>query len=353
MESVVTLAPVAIAPALDATTRREEAFEFTGDGYEYFRIWIVNLMLSVATLGIYSAWAKVRRMEYFYRHTRLAGVAFDYHGKPLAILEGRLVAAALFGGYYLAGYVSPQLGLAAFALLAAIMPWLLNRSLAFKLYNSSYRGLRFHFDGSNREAYWVLLVLPILTVLSAFTLAPLWHHRLKQYQHANAAFGRTPFSIDAPVGAFYRAYLITALSVTALLAFSVVWLAGAGALLGPSGGIAVTLVVYVLAGTAIVSLTTAQVQNIVWRHTSLGACRFSCTLEGHRLLMISLTNLLATICTLGLFRPFADVRLTRYVLGELTLVAGGSLDDFTAGERQHVAATGEEASEIFDIDLGI
>ncbi|MCS6766168.1 MAG: DUF898 domain-containing protein, partial [Candidatus Protistobacter heckmanni] len=32
---------------------------FTGSGAEYFRIWIVNLSLSVLTLGIYSAWAKV------------------------------------------------------------------------------------------------------------------------------------------------------------------------------------------------------------------------------------------------------------------------------------------------------
>jgi uncharacterized membrane protein YjgN (DUF898 family) len=37
------------------------ALEFTGCAGEYFRIWIVNVCLSVLTLGIYSAWAKVRR----------------------------------------------------------------------------------------------------------------------------------------------------------------------------------------------------------------------------------------------------------------------------------------------------
>ena len=50
---------------------------FTGSGGEYFKIWIVNLLLTIVTLGIYSAWAKVRRNEYFYRHTRLAGAGFD------------------------------------------------------------------------------------------------------------------------------------------------------------------------------------------------------------------------------------------------------------------------------------
>jgi hypothetical protein len=56
---------------------RYEPFRFTGTGGEYFRIWIVNVMLSVVTLGIYSAWAKVRRLRYFYRHTRISGASFD------------------------------------------------------------------------------------------------------------------------------------------------------------------------------------------------------------------------------------------------------------------------------------
>src|SRR5262245_30780901 len=32
--------------------------EFTGAPGEYFRIWIVNLVLTILTLGVYSAWAK-------------------------------------------------------------------------------------------------------------------------------------------------------------------------------------------------------------------------------------------------------------------------------------------------------
>ena len=90
-------------PPVDPGPPREEAFSFTGSGSEYFRIWIVNLILSVVTLGIYSAWAKVRRLEYLYRNTRVAGASFDYHGRPLAILKGRIIAVLLFGGYTAAG----------------------------------------------------------------------------------------------------------------------------------------------------------------------------------------------------------------------------------------------------------
>jgi uncharacterized membrane protein YjgN (DUF898 family) len=46
----------------------------------------------VATLGIYSAWAKSRRLQYFYRITQLAGAGFDFRGAPKAILRGRILA---------------------------------------------------------------------------------------------------------------------------------------------------------------------------------------------------------------------------------------------------------------------
>ncbi|MGA3159250.1 MAG: DUF898 family protein, partial [Steroidobacteraceae bacterium] len=47
--------------------------EFRGEGGEYFRIWIVNLLLTLLTLGIYSAWAKVRKQRYLYSNTSVAG----------------------------------------------------------------------------------------------------------------------------------------------------------------------------------------------------------------------------------------------------------------------------------------
>ena len=76
---------------MDQATRTDfdkniQYFHFTGTGGEYFRIWIVNLILSILTLGIYSAWAKVRTNRYFYGNTQVGNTGFEYHAKPLAIL---------------------------------------------------------------------------------------------------------------------------------------------------------------------------------------------------------------------------------------------------------------------------
>ena len=90
-----SLSPVA-GEALPEVAPHMHRFRFTGDASEYFGIWIVNLFLSIVTLGIYSPWAKVRKKRYFYGHTWVADSNFEYHGNPIAILEGSFTAAAYF-----------------------------------------------------------------------------------------------------------------------------------------------------------------------------------------------------------------------------------------------------------------
>jgi len=85
--------PVDTAFVLAITDRRELGFEFFGKGLEFFRIWIVNILLTVVTLGIYSAWAKVRTQRYLYGNTRLDGASFEYLAEPLQILQGRLIGS--------------------------------------------------------------------------------------------------------------------------------------------------------------------------------------------------------------------------------------------------------------------
>ncbi len=135
-----------------------ENLRFSGSGAEYFRIWIVNLALIIVTLGVYSAWAKVRRLQYFYRNTQLAGSGFDYHGKPTAILKGRIIAFVLVGGANLAFNYSPVIGLVVFIPLGAVLPWLLVRSFKFRMQNTSWRGLRFGFRGTVAGAYKAFLL---------------------------------------------------------------------------------------------------------------------------------------------------------------------------------------------------
>jgi uncharacterized membrane protein YjgN (DUF898 family) len=338
---------------------QEQRFRFTGNSSDYFVIWIVNLILTILTLGIYSAWAKVRRMQYFYRNTRLNESSFDYHGTAIAILKGRIIAVALFASYSIFLQFMPMVGLAIGALIALIMPYLLVISFRFRLYNSSYRGLRFGFAGSVKSAYMTFLALPIFTLLTLYLLAPFTHQRIKAYQHSNSRFGQSAFSFNAGVGSFYKIYFFTLLQImliASLFGFGAYSLfKGSMENLSQEAVLGIVFAVYgllILVSLLIIPYFISRMQNLIWNHTTLGEHRFSSSMTARGLAWIIFTNFILIIMTMGFFKPFADIRMARYRIEHMSFLASGNIDEFFASEQQKIAATGTETAEIFDVDIG-
>ena len=338
--------------------QQNQHFEFTGNGWEYFRIWIVNLLLTILTLGIYSAWAKVRRLQYFYRNTHLADASFDYHGTPKAILKGRLIALGLLFAYNAAFQFNPILGMVVALVLGLLMPWLLMRSLRFKLYNTSYRGLRFGFAGEKRGAYDAFIKYPMLAGLTAYTLAPLAHQRIKKYQFDNCRFGSSAFKLGASVKSFYLLYL-SALAVmlgTLLLLPALAMLSGTGTglqslITGFKAAAPFIMLIMVVSILTVSSLFSAYMQNLVWGNTELGRHRFFSYVSARRLLWMRVTNFFGVVLTLGLFMPFATIRMLRLKLESMGLAVSGDLSEFVSDQQLQATAAGEETAEMFDVDI--
>ena len=336
-------------------------FEFTGSGWEYFKIWIVNLLLTIVTLGIYSAWAKVRRNQYFYRNTKLAGASFDYHGKPLAILIGRLIIVAFYLVYALMLQAEPMVAIGLLLLAMLFVPWLIQKSFKFKLHNSSYRGLRFKFAGSLGGAYKTFLLWPILTPFTLYLLAPFTHQRIKQYQHGNSLFGQTRFSFGQGAGGFYAVYALTFLMILliGLATGGVIFTMGFAGLSGadPSSIMMIGALVYlaIISGMLFVGpFFSSRLQNLIWNGTRLGEHQFESTIQARKLLGLYVTNFFGIIFTLGLFKPFASIRLMRYRLSCMSVVAASDLEGFIADQStEKVGALGEGASDIFDFDIAL
>jgi uncharacterized membrane protein YjgN (DUF898 family) len=109
--------------AAKCDVERQDRIEITAKGGEYFRIWIVNVPLSLATLGIYSAWGTVRSTGYFRNTTSINGKYSTQNEDFIALLKNRIMAVVVL----LASIVSEGLGLpcsVVFPLMIAVVAWL-------------------------------------------------------------------------------------------------------------------------------------------------------------------------------------------------------------------------------------
>ena len=190
------------------TTQKTTPIAFNGKASEYFGIWIVNLLLTLVTLGIYSAWAKVRRKKYFYNNTLIDNVGFDYHAKPIAILKGRIIAFVFFMLYGASSSIHPLLTLLLGLILFIAIPWVVVRSTIFNARNTSHRGLRFDFVGTLPQARKVFIFLPVLLIFTLGLIFPYISHQRNQFLMSNHRFGLTQFDMKSVVKQFYKVYLI-------------------------------------------------------------------------------------------------------------------------------------------------
>lgn len=147
---------------------------FTGTAQEYFRLWIVNIALTLVTLGLYLPWARVRNRQYFYGHTWVDGQNFEYRASPAALLRGYLLVAALFLAYAVSGQFDSTQWVAGVLVLvyAAAYPLLVRQSMRFQAVNTVHRGLRFRFHGAVGGAYVAYLMTNVVAGISAELALP-------------------------------------------------------------------------------------------------------------------------------------------------------------------------------------
>lgn len=382
------------ATASMATAQRVLNIQFTGSGSEYWRIWIVNLLLTVVTLGFYYPYAKARRLRYFHANTLIDGHALGFHGDPRKMLRGYVLMLLLAVLYGVAGKVSPTAGLVALVILAVLWPALWRASLQFRLGNTSWRGLRFGFEGDLRGAYaaMAVLYLPALLVaamgvvgadpespkpvlsgvlglafLVSWTLLPLGLWRMKRYQHDHYRYAQEHAELAVGQGAFYKlGFKVLGVNIVAVVIFGLLVAGVAGSVFGaqargepPSAGDVAGIMglmgLFYLAWFCWMwPYGVARLQNLVWSGTRSAHLRFDSQLTVKALAGLTLKNLLLTAVTLGLYRPFAAVATARLRLEAVRIELTGSTDAWMADAATTMSdASGDAAGDFFGIDLGL
>lgn len=331
-------------------------FEFTGNTREYFKIWIVNISLTILTLGIYSAWAKVRTKRYFYGNTLLDGISFEYLGDPMKILKGRLIVLGIFALYVVMAVFLPAVQTISGFLSLVLLPWLVVKGRTFNTRNSSFRNIRFDFRVTYGEAYKIFFGLLLLASLTGGLAYPYFAFRRNAFLIDHSKYGTTPFKFDMRVSwkDFYAIYIKSALLAIVLFVGGALIMVILPRVMPPpiNPNIFFPLLLLLLY-LSVLAYQKTLITNLVWSNLVIGNSRFESTLHAGRMIKLYLSNALAILMSLGLLIPWVRIRMTRYRLDHITLWAVGDLDEFIASQQSEVSAAGEEISEFFDIDVGI
>ncbi|EGQ7940713.1 DUF898 domain-containing protein [Vibrio vulnificus] len=381
------------------------SIQFKGQGGEFFGIWIVNILLSVITLGIYSAWAKVRTKRYFYGNTFIAGDNFEYHAQPMQLLKGRLVALALVLIWVVANSFFPLASLVLFALFYVALPWLLWSNARFDSAMTSYRNVHFAFNGSLKEAYMSILgrglaslliiaiyiaivvasanasamvatllgfgTLVLMFVLYAWVVAGIHQYFASGYQ-----YGDWKFVAKIETGFFLKTYckamligFLTAVAFMIVMGTFVLGsdimniFAGEVDLLEGKGDFVYVVLTYLVTITmslGITAYTTTRIRNYVFSRLTATAetqseteFRFASTFGAWDYMSLIVTNFLLQVITLGLARPWVMVRTSRYVASHTGVI--GDMDTLKATDQDSAVknAISDEVAQAFDLGLSI
>jgi len=355
------------------------AVEFRGDAAEYARLWIVNLMLTLVTLGLYSPWAAVAQRRYLASRTCVGDLPLVYHGQPWPILRGRALAAAIgVAGWALTQLVpSAKPVVIAAAILAA--PWFLLGTFAFDARNYSWRGIHFSHSGSYRQALkgvlplllWPLSIALVLVVPSRdlgtaalllwmplLVYAALWPWTVAAITHLRfdgLRYGDAVCTLRATNREFYRLYfrgmgprfmmLVFLASVAGSIVFAVasVELAAAAKLL------LVLLITAVSAGYA-----RGRRFNLALHRLTVGqSLQLRSALVPDVLARMYVVNALWLVATVGLATPWRRIETLKLRCRHVTVYASLALADVKQQGGPPRSAFGQSLAEGLSLDLSL
>jgi uncharacterized membrane protein YjgN (DUF898 family) len=187
---------------------------------------------------------------------------------------------------------------------------------------------------------------------------PLIHGAMKAYQHRHLMYGDQPAVFPLSVFRLARPYLVIGLVGVGILVVTGIALAAFFNKANPAdmgtGAIAIVAIVvlvylfYLLGGP----LMQVKVNNLAWSATSFPGVRIACAMEARGYLGLQTVNVILTLLTLGMYRPFAAVRTWRYRVTHLRVEAPAGFEAATlAASPRRVVAAGDGVADFIGVDL--
>lgn len=393
--------------------------KFSGRGGEYFRVWIVNVLLTIVTLSLYTPAARRRTARYFFDHTQVAGSPLEFTAQLRKMVLGFVIFALLVLAFKFASNTGHTTVASVFILSAAIMaPYIWGSAMRFRLGSTRWRGLQLQFSASWKEVYlasWPIFAMAAVWVAVTFALKALapemptprppaapramslpqvtqemWvvialgvvlsvlcvirlEFNYKSLLVLRAGIGNQRGRWKPVYGDFVKVWAATIGVFLVGVVLLTLLLAGSAAMLGiiargipmkSSGSesffiflIFMTLIggflMLFLASAPARAYREARMFQLIWSNVGLSqVARFKCALKTSSFVLLRLKNILLTLLTLGLYRPFARVSEYRMKTDSVTLHVKGGLDQLVGQlSKQQKEGLGDALADAAGLDL--
>jgi uncharacterized membrane protein YjgN (DUF898 family) len=384
--------------------------EFSGSGPEFFRVWIVNLLLNIVTLGFYTPFARRRTAQYFYSHTLVGRSPLEFTAQQRRMVFGFLLLVVIYVAFKLAAQTGQDAAVSMFLLAGAVLaPYFWASAMRFRLGATRWRGVRLQFTAGWAEVYkasWPVFAAALtwIAVFAAFTamsgdfgpkggraavrqlfavpavawLIPLFglvitvlciirlEFNYKSLLVLRAHIGTQPGRWKPVYADFVRIWLATVAVLIAsvvVLALVIAGVAGWFAWRGhkPTG---MAVVIFIVAGGLafliglLLALAPARAYRqarmfqLVWNNVGVSnIARFKCNLATRSFVLMRVKNMFLTLLTLGFYRPFAMVSEYRMKSESVTLHVKGGLDQLAGQLVREQEGLGDALADMAGLDL--
>lgn len=321
-DKVVPITSLKQKPKAPAT----HGISFEGKGLPLLKLYVVNNLLAMLTLGVYHFWGKAKIRKYLYSSTELMGERFSFTGTGKELFVGWLKAALIMALLFsapnaLSTFVHPAFGLIAIPIMFIIFPAIMVGSWRYKLSRAHWHGASFSFTGKTKDYMLLHIKGSLLTLLTFGLYAPYFHMQKERFWRTNSNYGTTSFGYDGKAEDIRKDFLKAWLLTVPTLGFVWFWYA-------------------------------AKVTRYDWEHTSFSGLSFSFGASGRQYFAFLIGNLALLAFTLGLAYPWVVVRGVKFISKHLSMKGAVEFGKINHAP-QRSKAVGEGLASVLDIDMAM
>ncbi len=345
------------------------------------RLTVVNLLLSIITLGFYRFWAKTNVRKHIWSSVHINSEPLEYTGTGMELFKGFLMVffclilpyiLAVTAATFVQGPESPiAIALQGAFFLAIYVLWgfAIYKARKFQLSRTNWRGIRGTLVG-NAMTYSLLYFGSILAKsMSMGWATPVMNTVLAEQITNDMRFGDAAFKFKGRAGPLYPTYalcwILTLVAIVAVITIFVVSstlsselksifspdaapetiteIAGYLALAG-----IVLFLVFMLVIPMLWAIYTAKEMRTFATYTRFDGVPFTLNATWGSVIRLTIINLLLIVFTLGIAWPFVQQRIVKFFVDRMKLDGLVDVDRI----RQSAAAMpsrGEGLADAFDI----